>query len=55
MALIQEKSLAIRLTYKLRDYLSKPLCEVLAGDLGTVVDIGGGSFFKRLNKSTWNN
>ena len=55
MASIQEKSLAIRLTYKLRDYLSKPLYEVLAGDLGNVVDIGGGSFFKRLNKSTWNN
>ncbi len=53
MASIQEKSLAIRLTYKLRDFLSKSLYKTLSGDLGDVVDIGGGAFFKRLNKSTW--
>ena len=51
---IQEKSLAIRLTYKLRDFLSKPLYQTLAGDLGAVVDIGGGAFFKRLTNSSWN-
>lgn len=54
MASIQEKSLAIRLTYKLRDYLSKPLFQALTGDLGASVDIGGGAFYKRLTTSTWN-
>jgi SAM-dependent methyltransferase len=53
LASIQEKSLAIRLTYKLRDFLSKPLYIALAGELGEVVDIGGGAFYKRLNDSTW--
>jgi SAM-dependent methyltransferase len=53
LASIQEKSLAIRLTYKLRDYLSKPLYQLLAGDLGVAVDIGGGAFYKRLSASKW--
>lgn len=53
MASIQEQSLAIRLTYKLRDYLSKPLFQALAGDLGRTVDIGGGAFYKRLTASKW--
>jgi SAM-dependent methyltransferase len=53
LASIQEKSLAIRLTYKLRDFLSKSLYQALSGDLGDVVDIGGGAFFKRLKDSRW--
>ena len=52
---IQEKSISIRITYLIRNFLSKPLFSALFGDLGTVLDIGGGSFYKSLNKSTWDN
>ena len=53
MAGIQEKSISIRITYLIRNLLSKPLFSALNGDLGKVLDIGGGSFFKSLKESTW--
>ena len=53
MATIQEKSLSIKLTYLIRNLLSKPLFKILEGDLGKILDIGGGSFYKSLSKSNW--
>ena len=50
---IQEKSISIRFTYLIRNFLSKPLFSALNGNLGTVLDIGGGSFYKSLKESTW--
>ena len=52
---IQETSLSIRITYKLRNLLSRPLFKLLEGDLGLVLDIGGGSFYKGLSNSSWKN
>jgi SAM-dependent methyltransferase len=52
---IQETSLSIKITYKIRNLLSRPLFKVLEGNLGLVLDIGGGSFYKTLNKSSWEN
>ena len=52
---IQEKSTSIKITYLIRNLLSKPLFSVLDGELGNVLDIGGGSFYKSLKKSTWKN
>lgn len=52
---IQEKSISIKITYLIRNFLSRPLFSELNGDLGTVLDIGGGSFYKSLKESTWNN
>lgn len=53
MTTIQEKSFSIKLTYFIRNFLSKPLFKILEGDLGRVLDIGGGSFYKNLSKSQW--
>jgi len=53
LAGIQEKSLSIKITYWIRNLLSKPLFTALNGDLGKVLDIGGGSFYKSLRDSTW--
>ena len=53
MTTIQEKSLSIKLTYLIRNLLSKPLFKILEGDLGQILDIGGGSFHKSLSKSIW--
>ena len=53
MTTIQEKSLSIKLTYFIRNLLSKPLFKILEGDLGKILDIGGGSFYKSLSKSNW--
>lgn len=55
LAGIQEKSISIKITYLIRNFLSKPLFSALKGELGNVLDIGGGSFYKSLKKSTWNN
>jgi SAM-dependent methyltransferase len=33
--------------------LSKPLFKILGGDLGKILDIGGGSFYKSLRNSNW--
>ena len=52
---IQEKSILIKITYLIRNFLSKPLFSELNGNLGTVLDIGGGSFYKSLRHSTWSN
>lgn len=53
MTTIQEKSLSIKLTYLIRNFLSKPLFKILVGDLGKILDIGGGSFYKSLDRSNW--
>lgn len=50
MAGIQEKSLSIKITYWIRNFLSKPLFMALRGDLGTVLDIGGGEFLQVFEK-----
>ena len=50
---IQEKSYSIKITYFIRNLLSRPLFSALRGELGNVLDIGGGSFYKNLANSTW--
>jgi len=54
MGAIQETNISIRLTYLIRNLLNKEIFNQMSGDLGTVLDIGGGSFYKNLNKRTWN-
>jgi SAM-dependent methyltransferase len=39
----------------IRNILSRPLFKLLEGNLGRTLDIGGGSFYKNLTKSTWSN
>jgi SAM-dependent methyltransferase len=53
MSTIQETSLSIKITYLIRNILSRPLFKLLEGNLGRTLDIGGGSFYKNLAKSTW--
>ena len=53
MTTIQDTSLSIRFTYLIRNFLSKPLFKILGGDLGKILDIGGGSFYKSLRNSNW--
>jgi SAM-dependent methyltransferase len=53
MSTIQETSLSIKITYLIRNVLSRPLFKLLEGNLGRTLDIGGGSFYKNLAKSTW--
>ena len=55
MSTIQETSLSIKITYLIRNILSRPLFKLLEGNLGRTLDIGGGSFYKNLAKSTWSN
>lgn len=44
----QEKSLASRLAYWIRDRLNSELFSVIPNRLGDVLDVGGGTFFLRL-------
>ena len=53
MSTIQETSISIKITYLIRNILSRPLFKLLEGNLGRTLDIGGGSFYKNLTKSTW--
>ena len=53
MSTIQETSISIKITYLIRNILSRPLFKLLEGDLGRTLDIGGGSFYKNLANSTW--
>ena len=53
MSTIQETSISIKITYLIRNILSRPLFKLLEGNLGRTLDIGGGSFYKNLAKSTW--
>jgi SAM-dependent methyltransferase len=55
MSTIQETSISIKITYLIRNILSRPLFKLLEGNLGRTLDIGGGSFYKNLTKSTWSN
>lgn len=55
MATIQETSISIKVTYLIRNFLSRPLFKLLNGNLGRTLDIGGGSFYKNLSNSTWSN
>jgi len=55
MSTIQETSLSIKITYLIRNILSRPLFKLLEGNLGRTLDIGGGSFYKNLSNSTWSN
>jgi SAM-dependent methyltransferase len=55
MATIQETSISIKITYLIRNFLSRPLFKLLEGNLGRILDIGGGSFYKNLPRSTWSN
>ena len=55
MSTIQETSISIKITYLLRNILSQPLFKLLEGNLGRILDIGGGSFYKNLANSTWSN
>ena len=55
MSTIQEISISIKITYLIRNILSRPLFKLLEGNLGRTLDIGGGSFYKNLAKSTWSN
>ena len=55
MSTIQETSLSIKITYLIRNILSRPLFKILEGNLGRTLDIGGGSFYKNLASSTWSN
>jgi SAM-dependent methyltransferase len=55
MSTIQETSLSIKITYLIRNILSRPLFKLLEGHLGRILDIGGGSFYKNLAKSIWSN
>jgi len=55
MSTIQETSISIKITYLMRNILSRPLFKLLEGNLGRTLDIGGGSFYKNLTKSTWSN
>jgi len=55
MSTIQETSLSIKITYVIRNILSRPLFKILEGNLGRTLDIGGGSFYKNLASSTWSN
>ena len=55
MSTIQETSLSIKITYLIRNILSRPLFKLLEGNLGRTLDIGGGSFYKNLVNSTWTN
>ena len=53
MSTIQETSISIKITYYIRNILSRPLFKLLEGNLGRILDIGGGSFYKNLANSTW--
>jgi SAM-dependent methyltransferase len=55
MSTIQETSISIKITYLIRNILSRPLFKLLEGNLGRTLDIGGGSFYKNLANSTWSN
>ena len=55
MTTIQETSMSIKITYLMRNVLSRPLFKLLEGNLGRILDIGGGSFYKNLSNSTWSN
>jgi SAM-dependent methyltransferase len=55
MSTIQETSISIKITYLIRNILSRPLFNLLEGNLGRTLDIGGGSFYKNLANSTWSN
>jgi SAM-dependent methyltransferase len=55
MSTIQETSISIKITYLIRNILSRPLFKLLEGNLGRTLDIGGGSFYKNLTNSTWSN
>ena len=55
MSTIQETSISIKITYLIRNILSRPLFKLLEGNLGRTLDIGGGSFYKNLSNSTWSN
>ena len=55
MSTIQETSISIKITYLIRNFLSRPLFKLLNGNLGRTLDIGGGSFYKNLSNSTWSN
>ena len=55
MSTIQETSISIKVTYLIRNFLSRPLFKVFNGNLGRTLDIGGGSFYKNLSNSTWSN
>ena len=55
MSTIQETSISIKITYLIRNILSRPLFGLLEGNLGRTLDIGGGSFYKNLANSTWSN
>jgi len=53
MTSIQEKNVLISITYFIRNLLSKPLFDTLDTHLGAVLDIGGGSFYKKLNRENY--
>jgi SAM-dependent methyltransferase len=55
MSTIQETSISIKITYLIRNILSRPLFKLLEGNLGRTLDIGGGSFYNNLANSTWSN
>jgi SAM-dependent methyltransferase len=55
MSTIQETSISIKITYFIRNILSRPLFKLLEGNLGRILDIGGGSFYKNLSNSSWSN
>jgi hypothetical protein len=55
LSTIQETSISIKITYLIRNILSRPLFKLLEGNLGRTLDIGGGSFYKNLANSTWSN
>ena len=55
MSTIQETSFSIKITYVIRNFLSRPLFRLLEGNLGRILDIGGGSFYKNLVDSSWSN
>jgi SAM-dependent methyltransferase len=55
MSTIQETSFSIKVTYLIRNFFSRPLFRLLEGNLGRILDIGGGSFYKNLVNSSWSN